>query len=105
MSQGYGYSAVSLFLDKASGLTGISDFRSRVDTKNYICQGLMEKLGAVPNGISSLLLRDENVQKEFEEEYLYMIDDRMITLAEKFNVEPRKLLSHVWEYKIIRNYQ
>lgn len=35
-----------------------------------------------------------------EEENLTKIDDQLITVARKFNVEPRQLLSHVLEYKL-----
>ena len=65
---------------------------------NYI---LMEKLGFQPYGLSEFLLHKEEDQLAAEEEYKDKLDDRYMVLAKKFNVEPRKLLSHVLEYRII----
>lgn len=103
ISCGYGYRALSLFLDTLKRKTGVTVYRSRVKGNNYICQGLMEKIGALLNGISSFYpCNIPEVQKRMEEEYGNLIDDRAIEIAKKFGVEPKKLLSHVLEYKIMR---
>ena len=77
------------------------EFRVRIDPGNQSSQKLFERLGAVPNGISSLFLQEEELQQKCEEENLHLIDEDVIALAQKFNVEPRKLLSHVLEYKLV----
>jgi len=60
-----------------------------------------EKLGAKPNGISEFLLHGKEHLEQWEDENLHLLDEKLITLAEQFQVEPRKLLSHVLEYKLI----
>lgn len=101
--KGIGYISIQKFLDEIAMRTGIKEFRVRVNADNYASQGLFEKLGAIPNGISEFLIYGEKALKEFEEENLQYIDDKLIAVGEKFHVEPRKLLSHVLEYKLIWN--
>ena len=81
----------------------VCEFRIRIDPGNTASQKLFEKLGAVPNGISEFLLHGEDELARCEEENLQYLDDNMVALAEKFGVEPRKLLSHVLEYRIVVN--
>jgi len=61
---------------------------------------LFEKLGAVPYGIAEFMLHKEEDIRKCEEENLQEIDDKLMEVAEKFGVEPRKLLSHVLEYRL-----
>ena len=68
--------------------------------KEEASRRLFEKLGAVPYGIAEYLLHKEEDIIRCEEENLSKIDDRLIQPAEKFAVEPRKLLSHVLEYEL-----
>lgn len=98
--KGIGYISVQGFLDAVTALTGVNEFRVRINSDNYASQGLFEKLGAVPNGISEFMIHGEAALRECEEENLQYIDDRLIALGEKFHVDPRKLLSHVLEYKL-----
>ena len=79
----------------------ITEFRVRIETDNYASQGLFEKLGAVPNGITEYALHREEDIKSYEDKNIHCIDSRMIELANKFNVEPRTLLSHILEYKLV----
>lgn len=99
--KGIGYKAISVMLDEIKNRLGISQFRVRIDAENYPSQKLFEKLGAEPNGISKFMLHKEEDIRLCEEENMHLIDERMQELAKKFNVEPRKLLSHVLEYKLV----
>ena len=99
--KGYGYRALKMYLETVAGISKRHEFASRVDTDNIASQNLMEKLGFQPYGLSEFLLHKEEDQLAAEEEYKDKLDDRYMVLAKKFNVEPRKLLSHVLEYRII----
>ena len=99
--KGIGYLALGHFLNAVKERSGVSEFRVRIDSDNYASQKLVEKLGAVPNGISEFLLHDEEDILKCEEDNLNCIDEKLIAVAKKFGVEPRKLISHVLEYKLI----
>ena len=60
-----------------------------------------EKIGATPNGISELWIHDRDTLSKFEDDNLQQIDAHLIKVAEKFNVSPRNLLSHVLEYTLL----
>lgn len=98
--KGIGYRAISIMLDEIKNRLNVSEFRVRIDAENYPSQRLFEKLGAEPNGISEFLLHEEADIRRCEEENIHLLDERMQQLAKQFNVEPRKLLSHVLEYKL-----
>ena len=99
--QGYGYSALKMYLETVAQISKRHEFASRVDTDNIASQNLMEKLGFQPYGLSEFLLHREEDKLAAEEEYKDKLDDRYIVLARKFNVEPKKLLSHVLEYRMV----
>ena len=101
--KGIGYLAIKEMLRVIKERIGATEFRVRIDPGNIASQKLFEKLGAVPNGISKHLLYDKDEIRRCEEENVELIDEALITVAEKFGVEPRKLLSHVLEYKISVN--
>ena len=98
--KGIGYRAISVMLDEIKNRLNVSEFRVRIDAENYPSQRLFEKLGAEPNGISEFLLHEEADIGRCEEENIHLLDERMQKLAKRFSVEPRKLLSHVLEYKL-----
>lgn len=98
--KGIGYRAISIMLDAIKNRLNVSEFRVRIDAENYPSQRLFEKLGAEPNGISEFLLHEEADICRCEEENIHLLDERIQELAKQFNVEPRKLLSHVLEYKL-----
>lgn len=98
--RGIGFKAISGMLDACRNRLGVTRFRVRIDPGNYASQKLFEKLGAVPNGLSTLWIHEQELLEECEEEHLHMIDDQLILVAEKFNVAPRKLLSHILEYTL-----
>ena len=97
---GVGPVAISAMLDAIKARLGITEFRVRIDPGNTASQKMFERLGAVPNGISSYLIDDPSIIEQCEENNLHLIDDAVIALAEKFGVEPRKLLSHILEYTL-----
>lgn len=99
--QGYGYSALKMYLETVAKLSGRHEFASRVDADNIASQNLMEKLGFQPHGLSEFLLHKEEDKLAAEEEYKDELDARYMALAKKFKVEPKKLLSHVLEYRIV----
>ena len=99
--KGIGYRAISVMLDEIKSRLNVSEFRARIDAENYPSQRLFEKLGAEPNGISEFLLHEEADLRRCEEENIHLLDERIQELAKQFNVEPRKLLSHVLEYKLM----
>ncbi|MCM1048252.1 MAG: GNAT family N-acetyltransferase [Clostridiales bacterium] len=97
--KGYGYHALVVMLNALTALTGKTIYRSRVDSDNYASQNLMKKLGARPNGISEMFIHGEELQK-FQEENRNLIDDKLRTLADEFDVEPIDLIGHVLEFRI-----
>ena len=98
--RGLGPKSIMLFLRKIEDITMINLFRARVEVDNLACQKCMEKIGAVLVGITTGILRNEDDCERFENENLDLIDDHIRSLAEKLNVPPEKLLSHVLEYEI-----
>lgn len=98
-NQGYGYHALTVMLNALTTLTGKTIYRSRVDSDNDASQSLMRKIGAKPNGISEMLLHGEDL-KEFQEENVHLIDDKLRALAEEFGVDPIDLIGHVLEFRI-----
>lgn len=99
-NQGIGRIAVAGMLDAVKARLGINQFRVRIDPGNHASQKMFEKLGAIPNGISEFLIHDKATLEKCEEGNLHLIDADTISLAEKFGVEPRKLLSHILEYSL-----
>ena len=99
-NKGVGYTAISIMLTEIKSRLGRDMFRVKIDSDNYASQSLFEKLGAVPFGIAECMLHREDDIIRCEEENLDAIDEKLIQLAEKFKVEPRKLLSHVLEYEL-----
>lgn len=99
--KGIGFRALTAMLDALRDRLGFIEYRVRIDPSNIASQKLFERLGAEPNGISETLIHDERALQELEDENLNLIDSSLTQLAEKFGVEPRKLLSHVLEYKLI----
>ena len=97
---GIGYPALFTMLNAIKSRLGVTEFRVRIDPTNYPSQKLFERLGAIPNGLSELWLHDHRALEKFEEENLHLIDERIVEVAKKFQVEPRKLLSHVLEYRL-----
>lgn len=99
-NRGYGARAMKLFLSAISAVTGKTQFQALVETDNIPSQMLMEKLGARLIGICDYMFDgDEEAAKDFEERHLDRITGRMMELAREIDVEPRKMLSHVLDYR------
>ena len=98
--RGIGTAAMKELLDAVKERLKVTDFRVRITAENTASQKLFTRLGAVPEGISELWLHGEETLAQFEEKNLHRITDGMTALAETFGVEPRKLLSHVLEYRL-----
>lgn len=99
--KGYGSRSIRLFLNEIHRITGKAEFQARVDTANVPSQKCFEKMGARLVGLCDgpfLKLPDE--KKRFEDRHLDLIDDNMRKLALRLEVEPRKLLSHVLDYRL-----
>lgn len=99
-NQGIGFHSLKLLMTEYARLSGKEYFISKVDPQNFASQRLMEKLGGKPDGICDFIIHREEEKIALENEYAHLIDDKLIDLAEKFNVKPEKLLSHVLRYRI-----
>ena len=98
--KGYGSRAVALFLPAISRVAKKTQFQALVETDNIPSQLLMEKMGARLIDIYDYtFLGDEEAAIAFEEKYMSEITERMVILAEQIGVEPRKMLSHVLDYR------
>jgi len=102
-NHGIGFLAITAMIEAISMRLGVSEFRVRIDPGNRASQKLFAKLGAQPNGVSEFLIHDQDALKKVEEDNLHLINEETITLAAKFGVEPRALLSHVLEYTLTYN--
>lgn len=98
---GIGFLALAAMLDEMKSRLGVSKYIVRIEPTNMASQKLFEKLGARPCGIVDLWFNEQSTLEKCEEAGLHLIDDDMIEVAKKFNVEPRKLLSHVLEYELL----
>ena len=98
--QGYAYNGLRAFMDAIKTEIGNPHFIVKVDPGNHASQRLMNKLGFKPAGIDTFLPFDEGQLNKIEEESLDQITDDLISLAEVFGVEPRKLLTHVLVYEV-----
>lgn len=97
--KGYGTEALKIFVDAVHRLTGKNYFRVRVELDNHVSQGLMKKLGAMPNGISEFLLHEEEITR-FQEEHMDMITDEIREVATDFGMEAENMLGYVLEYRL-----
>lgn len=98
--QGIGQAAIQILTEEMKNRLGVKKFLVKIDSDNIGSQRLFEKLGAKPHGISNGLIQKKEDKEQFEKENENLIDERLKQLAEKFGVEPRKLLSHVLVYQL-----
>lgn len=98
--QGYGGQALLLFLRRVCEVTGRTQFQALVEVDNTACQSCMRKIGAEFVGLYNYAFENEAAAEEFELENLALIGDQLYALADRLGVQPRKLLSHVLEYRI-----
>lgn len=99
--QGYGSRSIQLFLNEISRITGKTEFCAIIEVDNVPSQRCFESLGAELIGLydGSVLLTPED-KARFEEQNLNLIDDHIRAVAARLSVEPRKLLSHLLEYRL-----
>lgn len=99
--KGFGSRSICLFLNELQRITGKAEYRALVEADNLPSQKCFEKLGANLTGLcNSPILKLDEEKKRFEDRHLDLIDDNMKVLAARLDVEPRKLLSHVLEYRL-----
>lgn len=98
--QGYGAKAIILFLQKVKEITGKSQFQFLVEVDNIPCQNCMKKIKASLIGIHNCAFDTEKEADAFEERNLELITEHIKTLSEELDVMPRKLLSHVLDYRL-----
>ena len=99
--RGLGPQSIVLFLNEISRNTGKTTFNAWVEADNIPSQKCFERIGAVPIGLcNGPLLKTPEAKEHFEEGHLDLIDDHMRVLADHLGVEPRKLLSHVLDYRM-----
>ncbi|WP_160634699.1 GNAT family N-acetyltransferase [Pseudoflavonifractor sp. 60] len=98
--QGCGSKAITLFLKRLNEITTKNQFQFLVEVDNIPCQSCMKKAGAELTGLHNFAFDSEEAAEQFEETHLALITEHMRTLAAKLGVEPRKLLSHVLDYRI-----
>lgn len=98
--KGIGYHALAGMMKSIADKYGTEAFLSKVEPDNYASQNLMEKLGGKPDGTQLDIRIEEEDAAAFEERYKSLIDDNIRMVAEKFQVEPRRLLTHVLLYRI-----
>ncbi len=98
--RGYGPESIKLFLNEVSRISGKTKFSALVETDNVPSQHCFEKLGELYGLHNAGTLQRSEDKALFEEKHLDLIDENMRSLAERLGVEPRKLLSHVLEYRI-----
>lgn len=97
---GYGPAAILLFLNRIRDITGKRQYNFLVEVDNNPCQRCMEGIQAKLVGIVNLVFDDREQAERFEEENLDMITKHLEDLAAELGVEPRKLLSHVLDYRL-----
>lgn len=96
--KGYGTEALSLLMQTLHRLTGKRYFCARVEIDNHASQGLMKKLGAIPDGIGEFLLHGEEIEK-FQEENKELITDEIRAVAAEFCMDAEDILGYVLEYR------
>lgn len=99
--QGIGPAALGAMMEQIKLRLGVTEYTVKIDPTNLSSQKMFERLGAVPKGLAEFWIHDPKALEQCEEDNLHCIDDSIIAVAEKFSVEPRKLLSHVLEYSLI----
>lgn len=98
---GLGPRSIVLFLNEVSLITGKTKFKAKVEADNIPSQKCFERIGSKLIGLcNGPILKLEEEKELFEENNLNLIDENMNELADRLGVEPRKLLSHVLEYRM-----
>ncbi len=101
-NHGYGYRALKMFMKRVSEITGDNkqQFMVLIEADNIPSRRMTEKLNGQLIDIYNLYFSSEEDATEYEEKHLSEINDSMIEMAQQLDVEPRKLLSHVLDYRL-----
>ena len=91
---------MTAMLNELGKRLNVTSFAVKIDPDNTASQKLFERLGAVPDGLDTIFIHKEEDLLRCEEDNLHLIDERLTALASKFEVEPRRLLSHVLVYHL-----
>lgn len=97
---GIGTATMTAMLNELGKRLNVTSFAVKIDPDNTASQKLFERLGAVPDGLDTIFIHKEEDLLRCEEDNLHLIDERLTALASKFEVEPRRLLSHVLVYHL-----
>lgn len=100
--RGFGPEAVLAFMEAFWEVAGVAPFIAKIDPQNITSQKMFRRLGFVPWGIDTLFIDDSAILEGLEEERLEElggIPEELCGLAKEFDVEPRKLLSHVLVFR------
>lgn len=100
--QGIGKHALELLMTGLAESAGQHLFLAKVDPDNEHSQKLMEKLNGIPSGVEKYIITDDKLLQEIEEECANEVDDRLRSLAAKFQVRPEALLCHILVYTFER---
>ena len=101
INQGIGSRSIKLYLNEITRITGRTLFRATIFPDNIQSQKCVEKIGGKLVGLCiGGYVRLPEEQARFEEEILHLIDDIIQELADRLGVKPRKLLSHVLDYRL-----
>ena len=99
--KGFGSRSIQLFLRKITEITWTTEYKAVIEVDNIPSQKCFEKLGAKLVGLRvSKLMEDDSFRANFENTNTELIDEHMISLAKRLNVEPKKLLSHFLDYRL-----
>lgn len=98
----FGAEAVLAFMEAFRKVTGPVPFVAKIDPQNIGSQKMLRRLGFAPWGVDTLFVKDPGILERLEEERigeLGGIPEELCGLAEEFDAEPRKLLSHVLVFR------
>ena len=100
LCNGYGTHALRLFVDKLYEITGRDEYQLLVEIDNVKSQKMLKHIDAKLVGIKEFYFANEEDAIAFEEQYLDEIDEHMCAVAAELGIEPRKLISHVLDYRV-----
>lgn len=98
--QGIGYKAIIMMLNKLTKEHGKQEFYVKIEPDNYASQFLFEKLGGIPVGLAKDFQISDERAEQFIETHRYLLDERMQSIAKKFEVEADLLLTNLLVYKL-----
>lgn len=101
-AHGFGPEAISAFTESIQRAAGPMDFIAVIEPENVNSQKMFRWLGFKPERIVTLFIKDPDDLRRFEDmrlQGLGEIPEGLLDLAEEFDVQPRKLLSHVLVFR------